>query len=80
MNITYFEILILVLKSYLSKLLNWLVLIILKYISDKYFLIETWHLISGLIFFFFFRWKTFQAKKWHSREKKVSHERHDGRK
>ena len=39
MNITYFEILILVLKSYISKLLNWLILIILKYISDKYFVL-----------------------------------------
>lgn len=38
MDITYTEIIILVFKSYVCKLLNWLVLILLKYISDKYFI------------------------------------------
>jgi hypothetical protein len=38
MSITYIEILILVIKSYMYKLLNWLILILLKYISDKYFI------------------------------------------
>jgi hypothetical protein len=36
MNITYTEIIILILKSYICKLLNWLILVLLKYISDKY--------------------------------------------
>jgi hypothetical protein len=36
MNITNTEIIILVLKIYLTKLFNWLCLILLKYISDKY--------------------------------------------
>ena len=37
MSITYTEIIILVLKSYICKLLNWLILVVLKYISDKFF-------------------------------------------
>lgn len=36
MNVTNTEIIILVLKSYLIKVFNWLCLILLKYISDKY--------------------------------------------
>jgi hypothetical protein len=38
MSITYTEIIILVFKSYICKLLNWLILVLLKYISDKYFI------------------------------------------
>ena len=38
MDITYTEIIILVLKSYIFRLLNWFILILLKYISDKYFI------------------------------------------
>lgn len=36
MNITYTEIIILIIKTYFSKLINWLYILILKYISDKY--------------------------------------------
>jgi hypothetical protein len=50
MNITYTEIIILILRSYLSKLLNWLFLILLKYISDKYFVFVYNHIQYNTIY------------------------------